>query len=124
MKTKTAQSSAASLSVQGRRIHRQRGEASAGTRPIGGTDPLRALLAKERWNGKRRPKTVTCGDCGDSFELSARNEYGWRKRGLQPVCVDCRRPPKPVTEVDRSYWTARFTMDEITAMGCGIWPEV
>jgi hypothetical protein len=33
--------------------------------------------------GLSRAVSVTCGGCGDRFELSKRNAYGWRQRGLE-----------------------------------------
>ena len=65
---------------------------------------------------------MRCGDCGASFELSKRNEYGWRSRGLEPRCEWCRRPPKPVTEADRRWWLERFSHEEIQGMAAAIWP--
>jgi hypothetical protein len=68
------------------------------------------------------PKTVVCGDCEYSFEISARREYDWRRKGRQPVCEPCRRPPKPVTEEDRQWWLERFSLDEIRQIAVALWP--
>src|SRR4051812_8010723 len=42
---------------------------------VAGSDPLRALLAKERPQRRRLEvaQVVRCGTCGESFTLSARN---------------------------------------------------
>ncbi|MEJ7569992.1 MAG: hypothetical protein WKF41_17220 [Gaiellaceae bacterium] len=61
---------------------------------------------------------------GETFELSARNELNWRRRGRQPVCRPCRHPtPQTViTEDDRRYWLDRFTLEEIRELAREIWP--
>ena len=72
------------------------------------------MLATDR----RQPATiVTCCDCGQGFELSARNAQRYRSEGRDPRCRECRRPPRPKpTERDRAWWTDRFTPEEIRDM--------
>src|SRR5947209_439897 len=59
---------------------------------------------------------VACADCGAGFELSVRNEYEHRSRGLPHRCRRCRHPkraPSPaVLARMRAWWLARFTLDE------------
>jgi hypothetical protein len=83
--------------------------------------PLRAL------EGARPTAVATvrvrCRECRGSFDLAKRNEYGWRARGLEPVCRACRAAPaKPPSQRDRDYWLERFTLAEIREMAAGIWP--
>jgi hypothetical protein len=67
--------------------------------------------------------TVTCADCGQPFELSARNEYGHRRRGTLPRCHACRFPPKPpsarVLAEMRRWWIARYGLEELRS-----WPPL
>jgi hypothetical protein len=68
---------------------------------------------------------VSCGDCGCSFELSARNARGHRHRGTTPQCARCRywaKEPK-VTPAMRRWWLDRFTLDEIREMAAELWPN-
>jgi hypothetical protein len=48
--------------------------------------------------------TVTCGSCGYRFEISVRNEYGWRKSGREPRCETCRRPSLVMTDAERERY--------------------
>ena len=48
-----------------------------------------------------RSVDVRCGECGDVFALSVRNEFEWRRRGRAPICRPCRRPEKPMTPAER-----------------------
>jgi hypothetical protein len=59
-----------------------------------GTDPVSALLAKER-RTVEAPAAVECTVCGCGFELSARNARRHRRLGMADVCEHCRRPPVP-----------------------------
>jgi hypothetical protein len=57
---------------------------------------------------------VSCGDCGGSFELSARRARIYRNEGTAPRCADCRSAREPVvTPALRDYWLDRYTLDEI-----------
>jgi hypothetical protein len=64
---------------------------------------------------------VRCGSCRTAFTLSARNEYEWRRKGLAPVCSECRRPAVTLTDAERdryfAWWRARFTDDELRELG-------
>ena len=48
---------------------------------------------------------MTCGGCGDKFELSLRREYAHRVEGKEPRCLLCRRPPRPLTDEERERFT-------------------
>jgi hypothetical protein len=45
------------------------------------------------------------------FELSVRNEYGWRKRGLEPRCSACRRPAAELSAEEREKYR-RWWLEE------------
>lgn len=72
------------------------------------------------------PVLLRCSECGCSFELSARRARDWRDR--DPVCQACRRSKRQLTEAERAelraWWLARFTFDELLALGRMLWPEL
>jgi hypothetical protein len=67
------------------------------------------------------PRSVVCGACGTSFDLSARNVRAWRQRGEEPICALCRRKPQPVDPATaarlRKWWTDRYELDELLEIG-------
>jgi len=65
---------------------------------------------------------VRCGLCGERFALSPRREYEYRRQGREPICVQCRRPPRPAPDDrDRAYWLERFSLEEIQELAEAIW---
>jgi hypothetical protein len=72
------------------------------------------------------PVTLTCSECSDPFTLSARRARDWRDR--QPVCMECRRARREITEVERErlrqWWLDRFTREELEEIGQALWPEL
>ena len=71
-----------------------------------------------------RPRVVECGDCGNLFEVSARNERAHRKRGTTPTCQRCRSVTSAprATEAMRKWWLDRYSPDEIREITDAIWP--
>lgn len=69
---------------------------------------------------------VECGECGCTFELSVRNEYAWRKKGLQPRCQLCRRPVAELTAIEREKYVAWWLyesgleVDELVGIAVGL----
>ncbi len=71
-------------------------------------------------------RSVRCGDCGEAFELSARNVRAARTQGRELRCRACPGAPAK-TEADarmRRYWLERFTLDEIRELAGAIWPDM
>ena len=67
---------------------------------------------------------MACGDCGGSFELSARRARAYRSAGSAPRCAGCRSTREPkVTPAMRRYWLDRFTLDELRELAAGLWPN-
>ena len=66
---------------------------------------------------------VTCGGCGERFELSVRREYQHRRDGTTPRCVTCRRPAVAMTEAEREKYVAWWlyesglNVDELIEIG-------
>lgn len=73
---------------------------------------------------------VTCGKCGERFDLTARNVRKARERGEDPICRDCRYPlPEPTEEERlelREFWLtdSGLSLDEVFAIGWMIWPDL
>jgi hypothetical protein len=71
-------------------------------------------------------RDVVCGECEQTFQLSARNDREHRRRGTVPRCYDCRHPLKPPDEAElarlREWWLERFTLDELRDLARCIWP--
>jgi len=64
---------------------------------------------------------VGCGECGSGFMLSARTVRGARMRGLEPVCWDCRHPPKPPETLRYwGWWLASYSLAELVELGRGL----
>jgi hypothetical protein len=67
------------------------------------------------------PRSVRCGSCGASFDLSARNARAWRRRGQEPVSAECRNPPKAPDEETmermRGWWLSRYSIEELLEIG-------
>ncbi len=68
---------------------------------------------------------MVCADCGDSYELSARNTRLHQRNGTTPKCSRCRYGAKPprVTEAMRRWWLDRYSLDEIGQMAGAMWPD-
>lgn len=47
---------------------------------------------------------MRCGSCGDRFELSVRDEYGYRKAGKPLRCATCRHPARSMSNAEREHY--------------------
>jgi hypothetical protein len=69
------------------------------------------------------PVPVVCAECGDEYELSARNARVHRRRCTPHVCGFCRHPPKPpdarMLAAMRRWWLDRYTLAELQS-----WPPL
>lgn len=76
------------------------------------------------------PRAVVCGECGSSFDLSARNVRAARQRGEEPLCAECRRPPKEQTPAEREklkrWWLEKSGLElvELRELAFALWPEL
>jgi hypothetical protein len=60
--------------------------------------------------------------CDATFSLSVRREYEYRSQGREPICTECRRPPrKPPDTADYLYWISRLFYDEIVELAAPMW---
>jgi hypothetical protein len=69
---------------------------------------------------------LRCTGCGDTFVLSPRRAREWRDR--EPLCRDCRRKPKELSEAERArlqrWWLDRYSLEELVEIGREIWPDL
>ena len=54
-------------------------------------------------------RLVECVDCGDTYELSTRREYEYRRTGKPILCA---------------FWLERYSREEITQLAASIWPNL
>src|SRR5688500_12135710 len=73
-----------------------------------------------------RSVDVTCGGCGERFELSVRREYQHRRDGTEPKCLTCRRPAVAMSEAEREKYVAwwlyesALDVDELIEIAMGL----
>jgi hypothetical protein len=68
-------------------------------------------------------RTVTCPECGATWEVSVRQRRRILNNGGDLRCTFCRTvgTPFPVTPRERSYWLDRYPIDWIRETGQMIW---
>ena len=73
-----------------------------------------------------RSVDVTCGGCGERFELSVRREYQHRRDATTPKCLPCRRPAVAMSEAEREKYVAWWLyesgldVDELVGIAVGL----
>ena len=59
---------------------------------------------------------LCCASCGERMTLSVRRAYEYRRRGTEPICRSCRRPPVVFTDGERErfvkWWRERSGLSE------------
>jgi hypothetical protein len=61
-----------------------------------------------------------------TFDLSVRREYAHRRDGTTPLCLTCRRPPKPMKPEEREryrrWWLEKsgLSVNELREIAVGL----
>jgi hypothetical protein len=80
-------------------------------------------------NTPESPAAFRCEDCGDLFDVSARQARTIRRVGEGYCCQRCRalrrrRPRSKVSAAERQYWIDRFGVAGASELAMAIWGPV